>query len=98
MSFAHLNIRGLISKFDQVKILLLNSKLSCLVLGETFLHEGITDAELYIPGYKFMRVDRAVSSGKKEGGGVLLCIQQSSIILVKSRKLNTAVLILNVLC
>ena len=72
ISFAHLNIRGLVSKIDNVRIILTNSQLSCLVIGETFLNDSIDDSEIAIKGYRCLRSDRTDAAGKKGGGGLVV--------------------------
>ncbi len=52
--------------------MLLDSKLDCLCLQETFLKDIISDNELQIPGYKLIRHDRHSGSGKNSGGGLLI--------------------------
>ncbi len=72
VSFAHLNIRSVVRKFDDVRLLLECSNLDFLALAETFLNGSITDAELHIPGYCLFCSDRTEASGKNGGGGLLI--------------------------
>lgn len=72
VSFAYLNICSILCKCDEVRLLLEHSNLDFLALGETFLNESITDAELHIYGYHIFRSNRTIASGKSDGGGLLI--------------------------
>ncbi len=67
ITFGHYNIRGILSKLDTIKQILIRSKIHVLALTETFLTDKIDDAELDVPGYKFYRWDRTEHSGKSRG-------------------------------
>ena len=43
-------------------------------LSETLLDENTTDTELNLPGFTNIRRDRTSASGKRQGGGVCLFI------------------------
>ena len=66
-----LNVRGLLGKIEDIRLLLRRSQVDALLLSETFLHSGISDAELAIEGYTMSRLDRAPNVGKKGGGGLV---------------------------
>ena len=72
LCFGSLNIRGISSKVDNVRLLLERSEIDYLALSETFLTENILDSELVCKDYKIIRSDRTAESGKKSGGGILL--------------------------
>ena len=69
----HLNIRSLVPKLDQLKILLEYNDVDIFSISETWLHEGISSNILSIPGYVFVRLDREVVGHEhqvKRGGGL----------------------------
>lgn len=72
ISVGHLNARGLMSKLDQLRIVLRNQTFDVIGISETRLDDSIDDAEIHIKGYhnKVYRRDR-----NKHGGGVLLYIK-----------------------
>ena len=65
---AHLNVRGLASKFDQIVSILNDKKFSVFCLAETFLNEFDNSCLYNISGYEMIRCDRPGSAG-----GGLLC-------------------------
>ena len=71
ITYASLNICSITRKFDDIKLLLVQSKLDLLFLNETWLNNSIGDLELHVPGYTLHRFDRDAGSGKKGGGGLL---------------------------
>ena len=66
-SVAHLNVRGVTSKLDQIKDLLANYNFSILGLSETFLDDSKPSSFYHIDSYEIIRVDRIGRSG----GGIL---------------------------
>ena len=50
VTFAYINLCSVIRKLDYVKVLLRESKVDYLAVGETFLNSSIEDNELYIDG------------------------------------------------
>lgn len=73
-NIAHLNVRGMVSKIDEVKTLLSQCQFKVLCLSETFLKENIPNSYFDIQGYEVVREDR---SGKNGGG--LLCYIKSCV-------------------
>jgi len=67
----HLNIRSLISKRDQISVLLMDSNLDYLCLTESWLQSNIPTNMIDIAGYQCFRKDRTVG----KGGGVLIYIK-----------------------
>ena len=67
---SHLNIRSLIGKLDNLKLLMKNStkNVDILTLSETWLNNNIDDSEVNIPGYSIVRRDRQGAMG----GGVAI--------------------------
>ena len=66
----HLNVNGLLSKIDQIRTLLNESKLHILAISETHLSDETSDDELSIENYLFERKDR--ENRKNHWGGVLI--------------------------
>ena len=71
ITFGSLNIRGVSQKTDEIAIVLEKTNLDFLFLQETFLTENVLDTELEISGYRMLRLDRDVATGKKTGGGLV---------------------------
>ena len=72
LSFSTYNVRSLIRKFDDIKLLLLRSELNVLSLCETWLNSSISDEEIAIPGYSTHRLDRGLGNSKLGGGGLIV--------------------------
>ena len=70
---AHINLRSLPQKLDQLRCLLHDKPIDILSVNETFLTSDITDDDLCIPGYCIYRKDR----GSRHGGGVALYINDN---------------------
>ncbi len=69
----HLNIQSLFPKRDEKRILLSESNIDFLHIGETWLHKKIPTSKIDVPGYTCFRRDRTVG----RGGGVLIYIKDS---------------------
>lgn len=63
------NIRSLLPKLDEVKLICLSSSCHIFCLAETWLSNDIPDSELSVPGYTLFRHDR-----NRHGGGVAIYI------------------------
>ena len=73
---AHLNIRSLFKKMDQLRILLDNSNVDVFTISETWLNPSIFSSSLNLRGYVQYRQDRGQGSNlKKRGGGLLTYIR-----------------------
>ena len=73
---AHLNVRSLQRKLDELKLVVeANTKtIDVLTLSETWLNSLIFDEEIRLPGYLCVRKDR---TGHKRGGGTLIYIREN---------------------
>ena len=71
LSFAHINIRSLRNKVDEVKVLLHVCRFDILAITETHLDRKISNSHLEIDNYKIIRRDRDANT---MGGGCLLYI------------------------
>ena len=65
---AHLNVRSLRNKLDEIKCLQLLCRFEIIAITESHLDNSIADSELKIEGMKFTRLDR---KGRKGGGCIL---------------------------
>ena len=68
---AHLNINGLLSKLDFIKIMKSESKFEIFAISESKLDASIHDNDYFLYGYYFYRLDR-----NRHGGGVLFYINE----------------------
>ena len=67
--FGHINACGILSKIDQLKIILRKQFFDIFAVTESKLDHNIDDAEIEIKGYTVFRRDR-----NRHGGGVLFYI------------------------
>ena len=65
----HFNARSLIPKLDELKILCVTHEPAVRVV-ETQLSEEISDAEISIPDYSVIRLDR-----NRHGGGIAIYVR-----------------------
>jgi hypothetical protein len=71
LKIAHLNIRSLPSKLDELAVRMTNSKsFDILTLSETWLNPDISEDEINISGYSCVRKDRVNGVG---GGVAIYC-------------------------
>ena len=75
LKIAHLNIRSLRNKTDALRLEGIDNKtIDILTLSETWLSDSISDAEIELPGFACVKLDR---TGVKEGyGGVVIYIRE----------------------
>lgn len=71
LKVAHINIRSLRNKVDEVKLLLQVCRFDVLAITETFLDRKISNQQIEIEDYKIIRRDRKAGS---LGGGCLIYI------------------------
>ena len=71
LSFLHLNVQSLLPKLDEIRLLLSKSKAAVLVVTETWLDKSVSDGEVNVDGYNFVRKDR-----NRHGGGVRIYIRK----------------------
>ena len=69
LCFGHLNVCSLFSKTLSIYSLLQEFDIDIMSLNETWLNCGITNANLYLPGYCIFRLDRST-----RGGGVSILV------------------------
>ena len=86
LSLAHLNIRSLLHKMDQVNLVMGGAKsFDILSFSETWLNDTVSDDEIVIPGYNCVRRDRQEKSGE---GVAIFC--RDSINFTVRKDLNNA--------
>ena len=69
----HLNIRSILPKIDDIRILMKESNIDVIAFTETWLSEGVTDDLIQIDGYKIYRNDRSHGNG----GGVAIYVKDT---------------------
>ena len=69
---AHLNIRSIYRKLEEVIQILSPGNIDILCLSETWLNRSVTDNMVSINGYNLIRADRNAESGKLTSGGILV--------------------------
>lgn len=72
LNICHINIQSLcarnLSKFNELKLVVLDSKLDIVCISETWLTENISDEVIAIEGFNLIRNDRLYS----QGGGICI--------------------------
>lgn len=86
-----LNVNGLLTHIDELKIFMCDKPFDILAINETKLDKNISDAQINIPGYICFRRDR-----DRHGGGVCIYAKTSSIVI--NRKLELENDSLEMLC
>ena len=73
LKIAHLNVRSIRNKIDQIQFELLQGQFfDILTISESWLNDTIDDAEVQIPGFSCVRKDREES---EKGGGNIVYIR-----------------------
>ena len=86
----HLNIRSLLKKIDQLRVILINSQIEILTISETWLREAHPTKSLDINGYTAFRQDRQGLTSKTKGGGLITyVIDKWADNTVQLKNLNT---------
>ena len=67
---SQLNIRGLLSKIDELKTILDECNFDIMGVCETFIDSNVAGNEISIDGYSIVKKDR-----NRHGGGVLLYVK-----------------------
>ena len=57
LSFLHSNVRSLIPKLSEIRHLLHDSKAAILAVTETWLDDTVSDGEINVDGYNFVRLE-----------------------------------------
>ena len=72
VTIAHLNIRSINRKLEEVIRILGQSDVEILCISESWLNQSVPDHMISIAGYNLIRQDRNANSGKMTGGGLLV--------------------------
>jgi exonuclease III len=72
ISIGHLNVRSLIPKIEELRVLLADIKLDILCISESYLDDTVLNSEVKVDGYQLVRNDR-----NRNGGGVLIYLRDS---------------------
>ena len=72
LNFIHLNVRSLLPKLSELKLIASKTKASIIAISESWLDKSILDNELHIPGYYVIRNDR-----NRNGGGVCVFVKSN---------------------
>ena len=75
LSVLHLNVRSLLGKMDQLRLLCEHNGADIITLSETWLNKDIDDSEIELPGYSIIRRDRS----ERTGGGVIIYIHEGLV-------------------
>ena len=68
----HLNIRSLVKKIDQIRLLTEGTNLDVLTISETWLKPHLGTPLVELTGYQTFRQDRCIKGkAKKKGGGLI---------------------------
>ena len=72
LKIAHLNVRSINNKIDQIQLELLQGQFfDILTFSESWLNDLFEDAEVQIPGFAYVRKDR---EGSLKGGGNIVYV------------------------
>jgi len=72
LHFLHLNVRSLLPKISEIKIVAQQSNPAVICISESWLDSSITDEEIRIDNYNIIRNDR-----NRQGGGVCMYIRNN---------------------
>ncbi len=72
ITVAHINIRSVFGKLEEIIRILHTGDIDVLCITETWLNRYVNDAMLSIDGYNMIRADRSANSGKQTGGGIMV--------------------------
>lgn len=89
----YLNIRSLLSNFEELEVLVNEKKPMIIFLTETHITIDINDSELKINGYNLVRCD----SHSRHTGGVAIYVQEElSMNIISSQSYNNCIWILSI--
>ena len=67
----HLNVRSLLKKVDQIRLITEGSEVDVITISETWLKPHLNSTLVSLDGYQTIRQDRGNARGKKRGGGLV---------------------------
>ena len=71
ISMAAINVRSILPKIEEIRLLLSLTSLDVLTVCETWLDNSVSDTEISVSGYSIVRKDR-----NRHGGGVLMFLKE----------------------
>ena len=86
LHFIHLNMRSMLPKLSELKILAHKTRASVIAISETWLDETVTDSEIELEDFNVIRNDR-----NRNGGGVCLYIKNNIAFNVRSDLCNVQI-------
>ena len=81
---AHLNIRSIVKKVDQIRLCLQGSNIDVFSISETWLRPHLNTHLVELQGFKTYRLDRGSNSKKKRGGGLLTYVSDKHAVNCES--------------
>ena len=83
LKIVHLNVRSLLKKIDQVRLIIEDSGINILTISETWLQSHLNNSLVAIEGFQSFRLDRNCkrrSGSTKRGGGLIsyVCTKYAS--------------------
>ena len=75
----HLNVRSLLKKMTDIRLLFKSNKVGILCFTETFLDSSINDSEINVDNYTVVRRDR-----NRNGGGVCIYVRSDIVFNIRS--------------
>ena len=79
LHIVHLNVRSLIHKIDEIRLMFGNCKAAIISFSETMLDSSINDSEIEIENYTVIRKDR-----NRNGGGVCVYVRADICFYVRT--------------
>lgn len=76
MHIAHVNVKSLVNKVDEILNVVQKNNLHVLAITETHLDQTITNGQINLKGYNIIRKDR-----NRRGGGVTFIYSRTSAVL-----------------
>ena len=81
---AHLNIRSIIKKIDQIRVCLQDTNLDVFSVSKTWLRPHLGTQPVELQGFQTYRLDRSGTKKKKRGGGLLTYISDKHAVNCES--------------
>ena len=72
LKMVHCNVRSMIKKIDQIRLMVEGSEVDVLTLSETWLRRHLASGLVDIEGYRAFRQDRYIKAGRGGRGGGLI--------------------------
>ena len=79
VKLVHLNVRSLVKKIDQIRLMLADTQIDMFTFSETWLKLYVHSNNINIKGFKTFRLDRETRNkkgSKKRGGGLITYVNE----------------------